>query len=102
MQRNYSLEREVDTKKQQLQLAQLQTDTLRLEQNYYKTAEYQELVMRSSLGYAMPGEHQLILPDNSASAKQDDASTATTAAASTPASNLEQWLNFLFGSRGSA
>lgn len=97
MQRNYTLERTVETKKQQLQVAKLQTENLQLEQNYYKTAEYQELVMRGSLGYAMPGEHQLILPPNSPAAKQAD-SANTQSVASQASSNIEQWMNFLFGS----
>ena len=96
MQRNYTLEHEVETKKQQLQIAKLQTENLQLEQNYYKTAEYQELVMRDSLGYAMPGEHQLILPANSDAAKKAD-STNTQTPTVQATSNIEQWMIFLFG-----
>jgi type II secretory pathway pseudopilin PulG len=99
MQRNYSLQRSVDLKKQQLQVAQLQTTNLQLQQNYYKTAEYQELALRESLGMALPGEHQLILPPNSQAAIDADANTTPTnpTSTATTSTNLEQWVNFLFG-----
>lgn len=96
MQRNYNLQKQVDYKKQQMQLIQLETANLRLQQNYYKTAEYQELALRE-LGLARPGEHQLILPANSPQAVE--ASKTTIAAVKQPAdtNNFEQWVNFLFG-----
>ena len=99
MQRNYSLQREVDYKKRELQLAELQKDNLRLQNQYYQTDEYKELALRDSLGLVMPGEKVLILPDNSDAAKAADKETSTTATATTTqeTSNIEQWLNFLFG-----
>ena len=99
MQRNYSLQREVDYKKRELQLAELQKDNLRLQNQYYQTNEYKELALRDSLGLVMPGEKVLILPDNSDAAKAADKETSTTATATTTqeTSNIEQWLNFLFG-----
>ena len=98
MQRNYSLQKDVDLKKRQLQLTQLQKDTMALEKNFYQTAEYQELAIRSTLGLVRPGEKALVLPANSQAAKNEDAvkTTAQTSAAVQP-SNLEQWVNFLFG-----
>jgi hypothetical protein len=41
MQRNYDLQKELDYKKRQLQLAELQTSSLELEGRYYRTQEYQ-------------------------------------------------------------
>ena len=98
MQRNYSLQKDVDLKKRQLQLTQLQKDTMALQKNFYQTAEYQELAIRGSLGLVRPGEKALVLPANSQAAKNEDAvkSTTQTSAAVQP-SNLEQWVNFLFG-----
>lgn len=100
MQRNYSLQKEVDYKKRQLQLAELQKDSLELQKRYYETNEYRELAARESLGLVMPGESVLILPDNSEAAKQADAKASRSSTAAVPqeqTSNLEQWLNFLFG-----
>ena len=98
MQRNYNLQKEIDYKKQQLQLTQLQRDNFSLQQNYYKTPEYQQLAVRDALGLVLPGEKALILPANSAAAiAQDKVKTTAPLASSVPTSNLEQWVNFLFG-----
>lgn len=100
MQRNYSLQREVDYKKKELQLAELQKDNLRLENKYYQTDEYKELALRESLGLVLPGEKLLVLPENSDAAKAADTTTSTTGTSTTTTqktSNIEQWLNFLFG-----
>lgn len=97
MQRNYALQKEVDYKKRQLELTQLQRDNLELQRKYYQTAEYQELAVRESLGLVRPGEKVLILPENSQAAKDADKSKTVTVATTTQTSNLEQWVNFLFG-----
>lgn len=97
MQRNFALQREVDLKQRQLQLAELEKESLELQQNYYKTDEYQEIAARESLGLVMPGERVLILPPNSEAAKQPDAPKGQAVRAQEQSSNLEQWLNFLFG-----
>jgi cell division protein FtsB len=97
MQRNYSLQKEVDLKKRQLELTELQRDNLNLQKRYYQTAEYQELAARESLGLVRPGEKVLILPENSQAAKDADATKTETAIAVVQTSNIEQWVNFLFG-----
>jgi cell division protein FtsB len=100
MQRNYGLQKEVDYKKRQLQLTELQKDNLELQKRYYETNEYKELAARESLGLVMPGEKVLILPENSVAAKEADAKPASATTQAVPqdkTSNLEQWLNFLFG-----
>jgi cell division protein FtsB len=99
MQRNYDLQKEVDLKQRQLEVADLETKSLELEQRYYGTREYQELAVRQDLGLTLPGEKVLILPPNSQAAKDADKATVATSVASiTPISNLQQWMNFLFGS----
>jgi len=96
MQRNYSLQKDVDYKKRLLELTQLQRDNLSLQKNYYQTAEYQEIAVRDSLGLVRPGEKALVLPNNSQAAI--DADTAKVSQTTqTKTSNLEQWVNFLFG-----
>jgi cell division protein FtsB len=98
MQRNYDLQKEVDLKKRQLQLADLETRSLELEKRYYQTREYQELAVREDLGLVLPGEKVLILPPNTQAAIDADVTTATRAAvAALPVSNFQQWMNFLFG-----
>jgi cell division protein FtsB len=97
MQRNYALQKEVDGKKRQLELVQLQKANLELQKRYYQTREYQELAVRETLGLVMPGEKVLILPDNSQAAKDADKPKVADTTATTQSSNLEQWINFLFG-----
>ena len=97
MQRNYGLQKDIDLKKQELQLTQLQKDNLALQQHYYQTTEYQELAARDSLGLVLPGEHSLVLPPNSAVAIKEDAAPVAATPDLETTSNLEQWVNFLFG-----
>lgn len=98
MQRNFDLQKEVDTKRRQEQLVRLQVATLKYEQNYYQSSEYQELAVRDRLGLADPGEKMLILPPNSEKAKNaDEAFEQTARPAVEPPSNFQQWMNFLFG-----
>lgn len=98
MQRNYDLQKDLDYKKRQLQLAELQTRSLELEGRYYKTREYQELAVRQDLGLVLPGEAVLVLPPNTQMAKEAD-KVVQTQVNVTPliASNFTQWMNFLFG-----
>ena len=96
MQRNYALQRSVDDQKQQEQLLQLQVATMQYQQNYYKSTEYQDLAAREHLGLASPGEKELILPPNSAAAKQEQ-QPAVQKAISQPPSNFNQWVSFLVG-----
>lgn len=100
MQRNFALQKEVDHKRRILELTQLQKDSLELEKRYYQTDEYKELAARETLGLVMPGEKLVILPANSQAAIEADRAASGTSATVAPqqtTSNIEQWLNFLFG-----
>jgi hypothetical protein len=96
MQRNYNLQKEVDSKRREQQLADLEVQTLAYEQRYYKSSEYQDLAMRQRLGMADAGEKALILPPNSQAAKNADRQHKK-AAVVAPESSFQQWANFLFG-----
>lgn len=98
MQRNYALQKEVDLKQRQLQLAELETKSMELEKRYYATREYQELAVRQDLGLGLPGERVLILPPNTQAAKDADIVASDVVITDAPQiSNFEQWMNFLFG-----
>lgn len=98
MQRNYSLQKEVDFKKRQLELTELERDNLSLQKRYFQTTEYQELAARENLYLVRSGENVLVLPPNSQAAIDADKPVATTTVAdATRVGNLEQWVNFLFG-----
>ena len=101
MQRNYALQKEVDAMRRELVLTELQRDSLELQKRYLQTDEYRELAVRESMGLVMPGEKKLILADNGI---QEDGTTTqgvSVAAAADSGSNIEQWLNFLFGGNSS-
>ena len=99
MQKNFTLQKELDDKSRQLIVAQLDTDNAKLEQRYYQTDEYKELAVRQRLGLVTPGESVLILPPNSEAVKSaDEAASTKVSIASAKISNFEQWANFLFGS----
>jgi len=98
MQRNYDLQKQLDYKKRELQLSELETAKLKLEGRYYQTREFQELAVREDLGLGLPGERVLILPPNSQAAKDADKVVVSTSTPVAPkASNFGQWMNFLFG-----
>lgn len=101
VQRNYALQAEVDGKRRDLQLTQLETDMLTYEQRYYKSREYQALEAKRRLGLAEAGEKVIVLPPNTAKAKSLDDTTqniATITPSNAPAPPpFQQWMNFLFG-----
>lgn len=107
MQRNFTLQREVDAKRREATLVQLQTQTLEFEQRYYKSTEYLSLEAKRRLGLAEPGEHLLILPPNTQNIVDSDKKyavdySATPAASTESVSNMQQWINFLSGSQAKA
>lgn len=101
VQRNYQLQADVDDKRRELQLTQLESDMLAYEQRYYKSREYLALESKRRLGLAEPGEKVIVLPPNTAQAKAlDDAASTTSIVAATDAPApppFQQWMNFLFG-----
>jgi cell division protein FtsB len=97
MERNYALQKEVDFKRRELRLSELETQKLQFERNYFKSDEYKELAVREKLGLVNPGEKVLILPPNSTAASADETSGSATVARTVPESNLQSWVNFLFG-----
>lgn len=101
VQRNYQLQREVDDKRRQLALAELQTATLEFEQRYYKSREFQSLEAKRRLGLAEPGEKVVVLPPNTDAAKaldknQQPTTFTLTNDGPTPPP-FQQWMNFLLG-----
>ena len=75
-------------------MAELEADTLELQQQYLSSPEYIELTARAKLDKALPGEKVMILP---VQPKQEPVAATTTAAALPGRSNLEKWLQFFLG-----
>lgn len=97
MERNYSLQREVEDKQRQLTLLELEAQTLKFEQSYYKSDEYKDLAARQKLGLVTPGEKVLIVPQNTPQATAYDTANQPKPVETVPPSNMQQWLTFLLG-----
>lgn len=99
MQRNFALQKEVDGKKREALLAELEVQNLQFEQKYFQSQEYQELALRQRTGLVKPGEKVLFLPPNSEQAKQADKQLQSEDAPKSEEDpgNMRQWVNFLFG-----
>ena len=97
MQRNYTLQQSLNRKNQELQLSQLETRSLELEQHYFTTVEFQELAVRSRLGLGLPGEKVLIVPKQIETETTLPTTPGRPAVRDTQPSNFEQWMNFLLG-----
>ena len=92
--RNWELEEKLNEHKLTAIKTQIEVDKLKLEQQYYRTDEYQELVARQKLGKMMPGETMVVLPQNSERARNKYANLGDTEIEEK--SNFEQWLDLLF------
>ena len=100
MSRNWTLAEELMNRQREKALLELEVDTLELENEYYRSTEYQELAARKYQNKKLPGETMIYLPDNSDAARNKHKQSATTSdvvITTTELSNFEQWLTFLFG-----
>ena len=95
MSRNWMLEEKLKTRQLEAAKLKLEVETLKLEQEYYQTDEYKELMARIKLNKMQPGETMVILPKNSESAIYKYANTKTEM--KPERSNFAEWLDFLFG-----
>ncbi|HEX5448066.1 MAG TPA: septum formation initiator family protein [Candidatus Saccharimonadales bacterium] len=105
VQSNYDLQKQIATLRQQNAVAKLQNENIALQNQFYKTDEYLELMARQNLGLAAPGEKVLIVPKTVA-LKHIDNSLVTQPATAQPSApddrptyvkNLEAWRDFLLG-----
>lgn len=92
MERNYSLQRQLELKTREKLIAEIQYKTLEFENQYLQSEEYQELAARENLGLVAQGESVLILADYPA----EEAEKITTETGEKD-SNFTQWMNFIFG-----
>jgi len=94
MSRNWELEKKLEARQLYLAKLKLEITNMELEQEYYRTEEYQELVARAKLGKMLPGETMVILPKNSRAAKEKYMRTEVMV--TEEQSNFEIWMSFLF------
>ena len=95
MARNWELEEKLKTRQLESAKLKLEVETLKLEQEYYQTDEYKELMARIKSNKMQPGETMVVLPKNSEAAINKYASTQIEM--KQERSNFAEWLDFLFG-----
>ncbi len=95
MARNWGLEEKLKTRQLEAAKLKLEVETLKLEQEYYQTDEYKELMARIKSNKMQPGETMVVLPKNSEAAMNKYANTKVEM--KTERNNFAEWLDFLFG-----
>jgi len=100
IQRNFTLQQQVDAANQQIAVQDLENKSQQLENQYYQSNEYLELSARARLNKAAPGEHLLILPPNTVQPMAQQQAQAQDIPI-TQRSDFAQWMYFLFGKKSS-
>lgn len=95
MSRNWELTERLATENKALELLSVEVEAAELENDYYRSNEYQELLARKYLDKKMAGENMVIMPDNSEQAKNKYKTTASKNEEKNY-SNIEKWMMYLF------
>lgn len=95
MTRNWELSERLVTGKRELELVKMEVETAELENEYYKTNEYQEIIARKTLDKQYNGENMVVLPENSDEAKNKHKKEATNIIKK-EYTNFEKWMRYLF------
>ena len=96
MSRSWELTERLATERRNLDLVQLEVEMMELENEYYQSDEYQELMARKHAGKQLAGEHMVYLPENSEVAKNKHAVVEAAAVEEKEYSNFDKWMQFLF------
>ena len=95
--KNWNLQQTLNTKLQEKQLMGLKVSNMKLENQYYASEEYQELMARKLQDKKANGETMVMLPINSDITKQKHANQKFSSNKSEQDnSNFHQWMRFLF------
>ena len=97
MSRNWELTERLSKDRKTLQLLEIENETAELENEYYKTEEYQEIAARKFANKQLPGENMVYLEENSEVAKNKHNVVKVTEEKK-EYSNPEKWVMFLFPS----
>jgi hypothetical protein len=95
MSRNWKLSETLITEKKELELLNVEVEAAELENEYYKTNEYQELMARKLLDKKLNGENMIVMPENSDEAKTRHKKMEIKEAEK-KYSNFEKWMMYLF------
>lgn len=97
MSRNWKLSEKLRAEKKELELLAVEVEASELENGYYQSEEYQELLARRSLDKQFSGENMVVMPENSEEAK-NKYKNAVSGIENREYSNFEKWMMFLFPS----
>ena len=95
--RNWELSENLTKERQRLELVSVEVEAQELENEYYQTEEYQELMARSLLDKKLPGENMVVMPENSEAAKTKHQEVEVEPVQK-EYSNFEKWMMRLFPS----
>lgn len=98
MTRNFELTERLSKEKKSLELLKIEVETAELENEYYKSDEYQELLARKNADKQLPGEHMVYLPENSEEAKNKH-NEIVDDNYEKEYSNFEKWMMYLLPNR---
>jgi len=96
MSRNWELSERLTTGHRELELLKMEVETAELENEYYKTEEYQELLARKYLDKQAEGENMVVMPENSEEAKNKHINANIRGESKKDYSNFERWMMYLF------
>lgn len=97
MSRNWQLSERLTAERKNLELLTLEVESAELENEYYGSNEYQELLARRQLDKKLPGEAMVVLPKNSGAALNKHLRPPVESQV-VELSNFEKWLKYLFPS----
>lgn len=95
MSRNWELNDRLNADKRTLELLKIEVEAAELENEYYRSDEYRELMARKFANKQLSGENMVYLPENSEAAKNKHSVVVATAQEK-EYSNIEKWWMYLF------
>ena len=106
IERNYSLEQEVDSLEEEVAILQLENQNLKFNIEYFKTDDYLEVAAKEEFNKRAPGEHVAVFEKDEFQPTQTSLTQqATTRQGDEQApdyqENFNAWWDFLFGPRSS-
>lgn len=97
LQKNFTLQQQVDSLQQENAIAELANDNQRFQNKYYQSNEYLELSAREHLNKANQDEKLLVLPASTRTSPPENETPSATPLVQR--SNFDQWMYFLFGTK---
>lgn len=94
MSRNWELSERLTTERKNLELVSVEVEMAELENEYYKSEEYQELIARRDLDKKLEGENMVVMPENSDEAR-NKYKFEQVEVQEIERSNFEKWMLYL-------